>query len=323
MAILTARRPLSTDRRPRPQRRISVQARLQRDSPLLVMALPVVILLLVFTYIPLIGNLVAFLDYIPYLPLEESPWVGLDNFAALLSDPGFWSAFVNTVQITALQMIFSFPVPILLAILLHSLISPFIRGFVQSVIYLPHFLSWVIVVAMFEQVLGGDGAVADAVRSLGGEQVNLMTNPDTFKLLLVSQGVWKDAGWGTIIFLAALTNIDLSLYESAAVDGAGSARRFWHITLPGIRPIIVLLMILQLGTSLSVGFEQILLQRDAVGADAAEVLDTYVYFRGVVDGDWSIGVAAGLLKGVVGLILILAANKLAHLLGEQGVYSRD
>lgn len=287
------------------------------------MIAPATALLLVFTYVPLIGNVVAFMDYVPYLPLADSPWVGLGNFGAMFEDPAFWNALANTLVINGLQLIFSFPVPLALALLLHSVLSPLIRGFVQSVIYLPHFLSWVIVVAMFQQVLGGTGAVTDLLQRLSGQSVNLMTNPDTFKALVVAQGVWKDAGWGTILFLAALTAIDLALYEAAAVDGAGPWRRFWHVTLPGIRPIVVLLLILQLGQSLTVGFEQILLQRDAVGADAAEVLDTYVYFNGVVDGNWSIGVAAGLLKGVVGLLLILAANKAAHKLGEQGVYSRD
>ncbi|HIT74047.1 MAG TPA: sugar ABC transporter permease [Candidatus Avipropionibacterium avicola] len=303
--------------------RLGVWGRVRRDASLLVMVVPTCVLLVLFVYAPLVGNVVAFMDYIPYLRWSETTWVGLQNFHTLFSDPDFWRALVNTLQITALQLLFSFPVPILLALLLHSVLSPYIRGFVQSVIYLPHFLSWVIVVAIFERMLGGTGLTADVVQSLGGGPINIMGIPETFKLLVVGQGVWKDAGWGTIIFLAALSNIDHSLYESAAVDGASAWRRTWHITLPGVRPIIVLLLIMQLGTSLSVGFEQLLLQRDNVGPAAAEVLDTYVYFRGVVNGDWSIGVAAGLLKGVVGLALILAANKAAHLLGEAGVYSRD
>ncbi|GAA1726608.1 ABC transporter permease subunit [Isoptericola hypogeus] len=297
--------------------------RLVRDRGLLTMIAPAVILLLLFTYIPLLGNFVAFLDYVPYLPLSESPWVGLQNFQLMFQDPAFWNALWNTLVISGLQLVFSFPVPLLLAVLLNSLISPVVRRFVQSVIYLPHFLSWVVVVALFQQMLGGTGAVTRALRDLGVDATNLMTNPETFKLLIVSQGVWKDAGWGTILFLAALVAIDVALYESAVVDGANGRQRFWHITLPGVRPIIVLLLILQLGSSLTVGFEQILLQRGNVGAEAAEVLDTYVYFNGVIDGNWSVGVAAGLLKGLVGLVLILAANKAAHMLGEQGVYSRE
>ena len=176
---------------------------------------------------------------------------------------------------------------------------------------------------MFQQLLSGAGLASDLVRALGGGQINIMANPDTFKLLVTGQHIWKEAGWGTVIFLAALSGIDINLYESAAVDGAKAWGRFWHITLPGLRPVIVLLLILQLGNSLTVGFEQILLQRDTVGAAAAEVLDTYVYYKGVVQGNWGIGIAAGLIKGLVGLGLVLAANKVAHLLGEQGVYSRD
>ncbi|MFD6178740.1 MULTISPECIES: ABC transporter permease [unclassified Isoptericola] len=297
--------------------------RLARERSLLLMVAPVFVLLLVFTYVPLVGNLVAFMDYVPYLPLSESPWVGLQNFQLMFEDSAFWNALWNTLIINGLQLIFSFPVPLALALFLHGILSPVIRRFVQSVIYLPHFLSWVIVVALFQQLLGGTGAVTEALRDMGVDAGNIMANPDTFKMLVVAQGVWKDAGWGTILFLAALSAIDLALYEAAAVDGANAWRRFWHITLPGIRPVIVLLLILQLGSSLTVGFEQILLQRGNVGPEAAEVLDTYVYFNGVIDGNWSIGVAAGLLKGVVGLVLILIANKVAHMLGEQGVYSRD
>jgi putative aldouronate transport system permease protein len=149
-----------------------------------------------------------------------------------------------------------------------------------------------------------------------------MSDPSTFKLLLTMQAIWKDAGWGTIIFLAAIAAIDPGLYESATIDGAGAWRRFVHVTLPGMRPIIILMLILRLGDSLTVGFEQILLQRDAVGPGAAEVLDTYVYYHGVVDGSWGTATAAGLLKGVVSLLLVLLANKLAHKLGEEGVYQR-
>jgi putative aldouronate transport system permease protein len=191
------------------------------------------------------------------------------------------------------------------------------------VLYLPHFRSWVIVVGFFQQTLGSGGVLNHTLRNLDLGTISVMSDPETFKLLLTAQVIWKDAGWGTIIFLAALAAIDDSLYEAAAIDGAGAWKRFLHVTLPGIRPIIVLLLILRLGEALNVGFEQILLQRNAVGAHAAEVLDTYVYFHGVVDGNWSTGIAVGLIKGIVGFLLILAANKAAHLLGEQGVYARS
>ncbi|SDC58574.1 carbohydrate ABC transporter membrane protein 1, CUT1 family [Sanguibacter gelidistatuariae] len=308
---------------PREQKRhVAFLTRLRRDYPLLIMVAPTVIVLGLFTYIPLLGNAIAFMDYVPFLGFGGSAWVGFDNFTALFHDDAFWNALVNTLQITALQLLLFFPIPIALAVFLHSVLHSSIKRFVQSVIYLPHFLSWVIIVALFQQMFGGAGALNRFLVTNGVSPLDIMSNPDTFKLLLVFQGVWKDAGWGTIIFLAAIAAIDASQYEAATIDGAGSGMRFWHVTLPGMRPIIVLMLILRLGDALSVGFEQILLQRDAVGPGAAEVLDTYVYFNGIVDGNWGAATAAGLLKGIVSLVLVLGANSLAHKLGEEGIYQR-
>ncbi|QKW10884.1 sugar ABC transporter permease [Streptomyces sp. NA04227] len=287
---------------------------------LLLLCLPGMLYFAVFFYVPLAGNSIAFQEYQPYLGFQDSPFVGWTNFTVLLEQPAFWTAVWNTLEISAVQLLLYFPAPIALALFLNSLISTKTRRLLQTVVYLPHFLSWVVVVGMFQQVFGGAGTVTSALNDNGIHVGNIMNNPDTFILLITSQAVWKDAGWGAIIFLAAMASIDNTLYESAAMDGAGWLRRMWHITLPGIRPVMIMLLILRLGDILSVGFEQILLQRDAVGADAAEVLDTYVYFHGVVDGDWGISTAAGLMKGVIGFILIVLANKLAHRLGEQGVY---
>ncbi|MFD4026288.1 ABC transporter permease [Streptomyces sp. NPDC058576] len=297
-------------------------ARLRRDRSLLFMVIPGISLFLVFHYLPLLGNIVAFQDYLPYVGVADSPFVGFDAFRAMFDDPAFWQALWNTLEITALQLLLFFPVPIALALLLNSIASQWIKRVVQSVVYLPHFISWVIIVALFQQLLGGSGALNQMLRERGWGVVDVMTNPDVFSLLVTTQAIWKDAGWGTIIFLASLSLIDDQLYESSVVDGAGRWRRLWHVTLPGIRSIIVLLLILRLGESLTVGFEQILLQRDAVGPEAGEVLDTYVYFNGVANGDWSVAAAAGLLKGLVGLALVVAANRVAHALGEQGVYSK-
>jgi putative aldouronate transport system permease protein len=175
-------------------------------------------------------------------------------------------------------------------------------------------------VALFQQVLGDTGMLNGYLDDAGLHTVDIVGNPDAFKPLVVAQVIWKDAGWGTIIFLAALSQVDEQRYEAAAIDGAGPWRRFWHVTLPAIRPVLVLLLILRLGDILSVGFEQMLLQRDAVGPQAAEVIDTFVYFQGIVGGDYGFAAAAGLFKGVVGALLVYAANKAAHRLGEQGVY---
>jgi putative aldouronate transport system permease protein len=306
--------------RDRARRRPSLLTRIKNDRMLLLLMLPGVVYFLVFFYLPLLGNVVAFEEYLPYLGFVDSPFVGLDNFANMLSNPDFYGALRNTLEISLLQLLLYFPAPIGLALVLNSLISIPLRRFVQSIVLLPHFISWVIIVALFQQVLGGDGALNSLLRGHDLATFNVMTNPGTFKFLVTSQVIWKDTGWGTIIFLAALANIDSSLYEAAAVDGASRWRRLWHVTLPGIIGVTILLLILRLGNILSVGFEQIVLQRDAVGAGAGEVLDTFVYWHGVLGGDWGLSAAVGLVKGVVGAVLVLSANRIAHLLGQEGIY---
>jgi putative aldouronate transport system permease protein len=292
----------------------SLRARLVRDWPLLVMTAPAALVLLVFHYVPTLGNVIAFQDYNPFAgdnafdAFVRSDWVGFDNFLQLFSDRAFWDAVRNTLAITLFQLVFFFPLPILLAIVLSSVRSARLRSVVQSILYLPHFFSWVLVITFFVQMLGGAGLLAQVLRQHGLTPWNVMTNPSTFILLVTSEAVWKDVGWGTIVFLAALAGIDPSLYEAAAVDGAGRWARLWHVTLPGLRPVVVLLLILRLGDALNVGFEQYILQREAVGRQAAEVLDTYVYYRAIVPQEF-------------GLVLILGANKLAHRLGEAGVYA--
>jgi putative aldouronate transport system permease protein len=307
----------------------SFAARLRRDWPLVLMTLPAVLLLLVFHYVPVLGNLIAFQDYNPFQgdnaleALLNSEWIGFGNFLTLFEDPAFWDAVINTLSITLFQLIFFFPLPILLALLLHSLASARLRAFIQGVVYLPHFFSWVLVVTFFVQMLGGAGLLASELRAHGFQPVDIMTNPDAFIVLVTAQAVWKDVGWGSIIFLAALSAIDPTLYEAAAADGAGRWRRLWHVTLPSLVPVIVLLLILRMGDALSVGFEQFLLQREAVGRQAAEVLDTFTYYQAIVPQQWGLGAAAGLFKALVGLVLIFATNKLAHALGEQGVYAKS
>jgi putative aldouronate transport system permease protein len=274
----------------------------------------------IFHYGALFGSGLAFLDYVPFLGLSGSRWIGLENFQRLFSDADFWHATLNTLEISVLQLIFFFPAPLALALLLHSLTHTSIKRFVQSVVYLPHFISWVIVVAVFQQVLGATGVLNGFLADSGLHTVQILGNPDAFKPMVIAQVIWKDTGWGTIIFLAALTHVDEQMYEAAALDGAGPLRRFWHVTLPAIRPVILLLLVLRLGEILSVGFEQMLLQRDAVGPGAAEIIDTFVYYQGIKSGDFGFAAAAGLFKGVFGVILVYTANKISHRLGESGVY---
>lgn len=301
--------------------RSSLRRRLRRDWVLLVVSLPGVVALLLFQYVPLLGNVIAFKDYQPFIGIAGSPWVGLSNFKIIFTgDPAFVKALANTLVISLIQVLFVFPVPIALALLLNSLVSERLKRVVQSVLYLPHFLSWVIVVSIFQFMLGNTGLVNTWLHARGMGGFDVIGNPALFKELITAQVIWKDTGWGTILFLAALSRIDPALYEAAAVDGASRLRQLWHITLPGIKSIIVLITILRLGDVLTVGFEQILLQQNAVGTSTSEVLDTYVYNNAVVAGGWGASAAVGLVKGIVGLVLVLGANKIAHIFGERGVY---
>ncbi|MDC0773329.1 ABC transporter permease [Streptomyces sp. HD] len=306
----------------------SLRLRLRRDRVLLLMTLPAVALVLLFNYVPILGNVVAFQDYDPYISdngvvsMLNSPWAGVENFQRIFEDSAFWQAVQNTLVLFFLQLLLFFPIPILLALLINSVVRPRVRAVAQAVLYLPHFFSWVLVISVFQQLLGGAGLLSQLLRDHGYDGLDLMTDPSTFKFLVTAQAVWKDAGWGIIVFLAALAAVSPDLYEAAAMDGASRWRRMWHVTLPALRPVIALLLVLRVGDALTVGFEQILLQRDAVGPGAAEVLDTFVWWNGVRNQDFGYAAAAGLVKGVISIGLVLAANKVAHLMGEQGVYKK-
>jgi putative aldouronate transport system permease protein len=305
------------------QRKVPWRARLRRDRSLILMTLPALALLAVFGYTPMLGLVMAFQSYDLYDGFLHSPWVGFANFQQLFTDPGFWHAFTNTLVLFSVQLLLFFPVPIALAILLDSLLSRRGRGIIQGVVTLPHFFSWVMVITIFQQMLGGTGLLDTFLRQHGvANPVNIMTDPGAFKFLVAGQLIWKEAGWSMIVYLAALAAISPSLYEAAAVDGAGWWRRLRHITLPGLKGITVLLLILNLGYALTFGFEQMLIQRGAVGPNASEVITTFAYQFGIVEGNFSYGAAAGLFLGVTSLILILAANKVAHLFGEDGLYHK-
>ena len=300
-------------------RRPSLRRRILKEKWTYLFLLPGVLYFVVFHYVPLLGNVVAFQDFSPFRGIFGSDWVGPENFRTIVRDPEVMRALTNTLIIAFLQIVFAFPAPIILALFLNSLVSDRVKRSIQTIVYLPHFISWVVVVSIWQKILGGAGLVSEILERVGVEGVNIMANPDTFKILVTSQVIWKDVGWGTIIFFAAIVAIPSELYESAATDGASSWRRMWHITLPGMMPVISMLLILNVGTALTVGFEQMLLQQPAVGADAAQVLDTFVYFRGIAGGDWGVATAAGLIKGVIATILVLSANKIAKKLGGEGV----
>jgi putative aldouronate transport system permease protein len=300
--------------------RLTWRDKLRRDRTLVIMTVPALVLLIVFTYVPILGNVTAFQSYDIYNGFWASQWIGLENFRHLFADPIFWNAMENTLVISAVQLVLYFPVPIALALLLNSILSSRVRAFIQSVVYLPHFFAWVLVITIFQEMLGGAGVLNTILRQHDIATWGIMTDPEAFKFLVTAQVVWKEAGWGIIVFLAALATIDPQLYEAAAADGAGRWRRLWHVTLPGLSGVIWLLFVLRLGNALTVGFEQMFIQRQAVGRDHAEVLDTFTYWYGIAVNNFGYGAAAGLFKGILSLILVYGANKLAHRFGQDGLY---
>jgi putative aldouronate transport system permease protein len=293
----------------------------KRDKYLFILALPGVLYFLVFKYVPMWGILMAFQNYSPYTGIWGSEWVGLEHFSHFFSIPDFALLFRNTMAINLLNLAFFFPLPIVLSLLLNEVRGQFYKRFVQSIVYMPHFLSWVIIVGLtFLLFAKGEGLVNKILAAAGFARIDVLTSPDLFWVTLTLQSIWKEAGWGTVIFLAAIAGIDPGLYEAAKIDGASRLRQMWHITLPAMRTVIIILLILRLGHIMDVGFEQVFLMYNGAVSQVAEVFDTYVYRVGIQQAQFSYSTAAGLFKAVVGLALVVIANKLAKKFGEEGVY---
>ncbi|MGC9665328.1 ABC transporter permease [Planosporangium sp. 12N6] len=300
-----------TTGRSRPYRRPWRQA-LRRDWQLYSLAILPLLFFAIFRYLPMIGNVIAFRRFRPGGSVFGEYWVGLRYVRLFLADPTFWHVFTNTLILGALTLLFCFPLPVVLALLLNEVRTRVLRRFVQSVSYLPHFLSIVIVAGMIAQLLSADGAVNQMLRSLGGEPVQFLQRSDWFRTIYVSSEVWQTVGWGTILYLAALTTVDENLYEAARIDGANRWRQIWHVTLPGIRPTMVTLLILNLGTFMAVGFEKILLLYNPLTYPTADVISTYLFRVGIVSGNLSYAAAIGLFESVIGLTLVLSANAISR-----------
>lgn len=294
---------------------------LLRHKTLYLMALPGIVYFLIFKYAPMGGLVIAFQNYMPALGIGGSKWVGFQHFVRFFSQDTFMQLLVNTITVSLLLLIFSFPMPIILALLLNEVRGKVFKRSVQTIIYLPHFMSWVIVVSIFYVLLTIDGgAVNNMIVSAGGQPIPFLTDPNWLRPMYVVQEIWKGAGWGTIVYLAAITAVDMELYEAAEMDGAGRLRQTWHITLPAIRPTIIVMFILAIGDFLELGFEHMFLVLNSLNREVADIFDTYVYITGIQNGQLSYATAVGLFKGLVGLLLVVMANKLAKRFGEEGVY---
>ncbi|NED52872.1 sugar ABC transporter permease [Micromonospora sp. BL1] len=293
-------------------RRTPWRRALRRDWQLYSLAVLPLLFFLTFRYLPMLGNVIAFRRFQPGGSLFGEYWTGLRYFRLFFTDPTFWNVFTNTLVLGALTLVFCFPLPIVLALLLNEVRNRALKRFVQSVSYLPHFLSIVIVAAMVLQLLSVDGAVNQMLRVVGGEPVPFMQQAGWFRTIYVSSEVWQTVGWGTILYLAALTTVDGDLYEAARIDGANRWRQTWHVTLPGIRPTMVTLLILNIGTFMAVGFEKILLLYNPLTYPTADVISTYLYRVGIVSGNLSYAAAIGLFESVIGLTLVLSANAISR-----------
>lgn len=285
---------------------------LRRDWQLYSLAILPLLFFVVFRYLPMLGNVIAFRRFRPGGSILGEYWVGLRYVKMFLADPTFWHVFTNTVVLGTLTLLFCFPLPVVLALLLNEVRARKLKRLVQSVSYLPHFLSIVIVAAMVMQMVSVDGTVNQLVRAVGGEAVPFIQRPEWFRTIYVSSEVWQTVGWGTILYLAALTTIDDDLYEAARIDGANRWRQTWHITLPGIRPTMVTLLILNIGAFMAVGFEKILLLYNPLTYPTGDVISTYLYRMGFESSNFSYAAAIGLFESLIGLTLVLSANAISR-----------
>ncbi|WP_090116612.1 sugar ABC transporter permease [Cohnella sp. OV330] len=283
------------------------------------MVVPALIFIFIFCYVPMYGIVIAFKDYDIFQGLNASPWVGLDNFKEFLHAEEFRTVMRNTLAISFLKLVIGFPAPILLALMLNEVRIPIFKRIVQTISYLPHFLSWVIVSGFVLTMLSSDyGSLNIALEKLHliDEPVNWLTIPNYFWGILIATGLWKGIGFGSIVYLAAISGVNPDLYEAADIDGAGRLRKIFSITLPCILPVVSIFLILAIGDLLSAGFEDILLLQNDIVRDVSDVLDTYVYRIGIKNSLFSYAAAVGLFKAVISVILLTFANALARRSGN-------
>jgi len=287
--------------------------RMRAAIPIYVMLIPATVALILFHYLPIYGIIIAFKDFNPFKGVWGSPWVGFKHFEYFLTDPNFWRVMKNTLVINFLMLIFSFPFPIIFALFLNEITSNKFKRTVQTISYLPHFLSWVVVASMFTEMLSpGAGVVNSIIKFFGGEPIYFLVQKNYFRTILVIQSTWKGFGMSAVYYIASLSGIDTELYEAAAIDGANRWKQTWHITLPGLRNIIVVLLVLQLGGMMTIGFDQIYLMYNPMVYDVGDVISTYTYRLGIENTQYSLTSAIGVSQSVVNFILVYGANRLSR-----------
>ncbi|MNI02641.1 putative multiple-sugar transport system permease YteP [compost metagenome] len=292
-----------------------------RSKYLLLMFLPCLAYYLIFKYVPMFGIVVSFKDYNLYKGIWESDWVGLKYYKMFFNSPDFWVIMRNTLLLGIYKLVFGFPAPIILALLLNEVKNVVFKRFVQTVSYLPHFISNVVVAGMVVMFLSpSTGFINHIINSLGFQSIHFMNAPDMFRSIYVASEIWQHIGWETIIYLAALTSIDPSLYEAADMDGASRWRKLWHVTLPGVASTIIILLILNVGRVLEIGFEKVFLLYNPATYSTADILSTYVYRTGLVSGNFSYAAAIDMFTGVVCLFFIYSTNYLSRRISQTSLW---
>ncbi len=292
-----------------------------RKRWLYVMMLPGLVYYAIFHYVPMGGILIAFKDYNLNKGIWGSPWIGFDNFNVLFHSPDFTIILKNTIVISLYRLLFNMLPDVALALVLNEIKVAWFKKTIQTITYGPHFLSWIIVYGLvFSFLAPGSGLITNFFRDMGWGTPDFLTNAHLFRPLLIVSDLWKNTGFGAIIYLAALAGINQELYEAAAIDGAGRWRKLWHVTLPGIREVFVLLLILRLGSILDAGFDQVYIFLNARVYGVGDIIDTWVFRRGLENLDFSIAAATGFFKSVIGLVLVVSANKLAKKVGGSGIW---
>jgi len=302
-------------------KKMSLGRYIRQNIWLYVLLIPGITFLIIFKYIPMGGIVIAFKEYKVVKGIADSPWVGLQHFRFLFQSADFMRVFRNSILISIYRMAWGFPIPIILALLLNEIRRQWYKRSLQTILYLPHFISWVVVIGIVNNFLSpSTGLVNKLIEAMGGSTVRFMTTPDYFRSILVATDIWKGAGWGTIVYMAAIAGIDPSLYEAAIIDGATRMQRIRYVTLPSIASTIIVMLILRTGSLMSNGFEQVYLMKNALVNDVAEVFETYTYQVGLREGRFSFASAVGIFQSVIGCFLIYSNNFLAKRYGGSGLW---
>ncbi|WFB55630.1 ABC transporter permease subunit [Paenibacillus sp. BR1-192] len=308
----------------KPPIRVRMRAGLKKmlnHWPLYILILPPIIYIAIFNYVPMYGVLLAFKQYLPLEGIIGSPWVGFSHFEQFFSSPSSWRIIKNTILISIYSLVAGFPLPILLAVALNEVRIKWFKKTVQMLTYAPYFISSVVLVGIVMQILDPRiGLINQFIQLFGGESINFMGDPQSFRSIYVWMGIWQGTGYGAIIYLAALAGVSKDLQEACIIDGASKMRRIWHVDLPSIRPTIVILLVLNVGGIMSVGFETIYLMQNNLNLSVSEIISTYVYKVGLINSNYGFSTAIGLFNSVINLILLITANFTARKLTDSGLW---